>query len=128
MLNRRTLLRFLGLGSAAAPAATASAMRMPQQLEVLDTYIAGYGYYQNLDLLSQMALGDSLQLQREPDNRHDTSAIIVYWHDRKIGYVPRVNNLALSRLMDQHRRVIASIRWLDSDSWQPVGFVVSVEV
>lgn len=127
MLNRRTLLRLIGFGSAAAPIASV-AVQSQQQLEVLDTYVAGFHYYQSLDIVKRMIPGGPLMLQREPDNSHDENAIVVYWKTQKLGYIPRVNNLALSRLMDEGREIVAEISWISNQSWRPVGLVVSVVV
>ena len=41
-----------------------------------------------------------LLLQRHPRNRYDKRAICIYYEKMRIGRVPRVLNLAISRLMD----------------------------
>jgi len=130
MLNRRKLLRLLGLGSVAAPVVSiaAGSTRIQSPLEVLDTYVAGLQHYQSLKIVHSMATGDLLELKREPDNQHDANAIAVYWQTKKIGYVPRVNNLALSRMMDKGQQIAAEINWLDDHPWQPVGLVVRIWV
>lgn len=45
---------------------------------------------------------DPLVLMREPNNQFDEQAICVYIiSGLKLGYLPRSNNLILSRLMDE---------------------------
>lgn len=125
MLNRRALLKLL----AQAPVAALLAPTVrAEPLEILDTSIAGYSYYQERAMITRMRMGDPLQLRRESTNKHDARAIEVYWQGYKIGYVPRANNLLLSRLMDQGKPVEGEIVLLDEKDWRPVGFVVKIEI
>lgn len=60
--------------------------------------------YQNLEdhLIPRLQENDPLVLIREPDNRYDEHAIsVVTTGGLKLGYLPRKNNLILSRLMDE---------------------------
>ena len=45
-------------------------------------------------------MGDRLTLVREPDNPHDANAVRIEWKGRKLGYVPRRDNVHLARQMD----------------------------
>ncbi|OGA38840.1 MAG: HIRAN protein, partial [Betaproteobacteria bacterium RIFCSPLOWO2_12_FULL_62_13] len=45
-------------------------------------------------------VGDRLTLVREPDNPHDANAVRIEWKGRKLGYVPRRDNVHLARQMD----------------------------
>lgn len=65
--------------------------------------VAGSQY---LDLekhvLPKLQENDPLVLMREPDNKFDEHAISVYTtNGLKLGYLPKNNNLILSRLMDE---------------------------
>ncbi|MDO3383299.1 HIRAN domain-containing protein [Gilvimarinus algae] len=127
MIKRRKLLTLLGVTSAlAAPAVRAQ--KPIRLLEVLDAEVAGFGYYQTDEFLTHISSGDALTLKREPDNKHDQRAIEVYWGEHKIGYVPRVNNRALSRLMDNGEAVSAEVTRTLAGNWKPVKFVVRVGV
>ncbi len=57
--------------------------------EILQTFLA----YRLSDAAEKMALGiaigDPLLLRHEPDNRFDPNAVMVFWQDRCIGYLPR---------------------------------------
>ena len=92
--------------------------------------LAGSQYYAAGELWRQMAVGDRLDLIREPDNRHDTRAIRVEWRGHKLGYVPRAENRAVAAAMDQGDRLVARISKLTehANPWRRVEFEVFVEL
>lgn len=69
----------------------AARLRRQQQSsgEILQTFLA----YRLADAAEKMALGiaigDPLLLRHEPDNRFDPNAVMVFWQERCIGYLPR---------------------------------------
>lgn len=71
--------------------------------------VAGFQYYDGETVWRNLAVGDAVQLVREPDNRHDEYAIEVYWKDRKLGYVPRVANRTLAQMLDRGQTLTAKI-------------------
>lgn len=77
------------------------------QLWLQTSSLAGMRYYDGRQVWSQMREGDGLLLVREPGNSWDHLAIAVAWHDHKLGYVPRRENMALARLMD-HGTVLSA--------------------
>ncbi|MGI6239252.1 MAG: HIRAN domain-containing protein, partial [Christensenellales bacterium] len=68
---------------------------------LLFTTIAG-AHYRDLSVVAdQVAFGDVLLLQREPDNAHDKNAILVAAEDGFVlGYIPRTESAALASRMD----------------------------
>jgi hypothetical protein len=48
-----------------------------------------------------MAVGNRLQLVREPHNPYDANAVRVEWRGVKLGYVPRRDNAAVARQLDR---------------------------
>jgi hypothetical protein len=66
---------------------------------LLDFHIAGFAYYDGLDVIEQLTLGAPVSLKSEPDNPYDPEAIVVVLGDTKLGYVPRVKNAFLSNLL-----------------------------
>ena len=58
----------------------------------------------------------SLQLVREPDNRFDVRAVRVEWQGRKLGYIPRLDNAAVSQLLDHGETLEAAIARLENSS------------
>ena len=67
--------------------------------------LAGFQYYAGEDLWQEMKEGDRLTLVREADNAHDAKAVRVEWRGRKLGYLPRAENGAVSAEMDRGARV-----------------------
>lgn len=98
-MNRHTLLAaVLVAGLCAMP------LRAPAQqvkLLVQSSPLAGFNYYQAPEVWRGMRVGDTLMLEREPDNVHDGRAISVRWQGHKLGYVPRAQNAALAWAMDR---------------------------
>ena len=63
--------------------------------------MAGLVYIDDIDeIFSIIKEGDHLDLFREKDNRYDEHAILVKYDGKKIGYVPRADNIILANLMD----------------------------
>jgi hypothetical protein len=128
-LNRRRALKFfIGLFAAAPIAAKASAAKQGRELSILQTRIAGFAHYKGHQCLPHMQVGQKIILRREPTNRHDRKAIEVYWQGNKIGYVPRISNVALSQLMDQRESITARLTEIYHRNWEPLGFEVTVRV
>jgi HIRAN domain len=71
--------------------------------------LAGFQYHAGRAIFPLMRPGDRLELHREPDNPHDPKAVRVDWRGVPIGYVPRVDNADLARLMDGGARAEARI-------------------
>ena len=79
------------------------------QLWLQTSPVAGMRYYDGRQVWPQMREGDGLLLLREPGNSWDRLAIAVLWHNHKLGYVPRRENMALARLMDHGTLLSARI-------------------
>ncbi|HPT50933.1 MAG TPA: HIRAN domain-containing protein [Accumulibacter sp.] len=88
--------------------------------------LAGSQYYAVGELWSQIKLGDRLVLVREPRNRHDPKAVRVEWHGRQLGYVPRAENAAVARALDNGEPLEARVSALrdDPNPWRRVEFEV----
>lgn len=92
--------------------------------------LAGFRYYEGKRLWSEMKVGDTLQLVREPDNSYDSNAVRVEWQGHKLGYVPRADNEALARFMDRGSKAEARITRLKKsrNPWQRVEFEVTLDL
>ncbi len=66
---------------------------------ILECHIAGFTYYDGLEVIDQLTLGTVIQLVSEPENPYDPNAIAVYFGQTKLGYVPRARNSELSQLL-----------------------------
>ena len=92
-----------------------AAVTLPTPFErdiyLFDTYVAGTTHIEGIEALaSSLGEGDRLVFYREPDNPHDPQAIrIETLEKKKIGYVPRRDNVVFSRLMDAGKLLFATI-------------------
>ena len=57
-----------------------------------DFHIAGFTYYDGVDVFEKLKIGKELLLKAEPENRYDPEAVAIYYQDKKIGFVPRSEN------------------------------------
>ena len=81
--------------------------------------IAGFQYYQGEFFWEQLSLGDPLQLSREPENPYDENAVAIYREGIKLGYLPRVENIVVARMMDKGHHINALIenKQKSADPW-----------
>jgi hypothetical protein len=116
-----TLARLVGLIALPVAAQAAPPRRLIQQCP-----LAGFQYHDGEGLWSYLTVGDSLELVREPDNRHDANAIRIDWNGRKLGYLPRAENQAAAWLIDQGKRLETRIGGLkkDGNPWRRVAVEV----
>ena len=93
---------------------------------VQNSPLAGSQYYAVSEIWTQIRPGDRLTLTREPDNRHDPSAIRVDWNGRQLGYVPRAENRAVAAALDRGEKLEARVSKLREahDPWRRVEFEV----
>lgn len=90
--------------------------------------LAGFQFHSGGEYWSQLAVGDALQLVREPENTHDDKAVRVEWRGKMLGYLPRKENRAVADAMDSGERVDARIARLreHQNPWQRVLIEVFV--
>jgi len=82
-----------------------------REIFLFDTYIAGTGYVEEIeDLEPDLRLDDKVVFFREPNNPHDSRAILVKnMEGNKLGYLPRADNEVFSRLMDAGKLLFGRI-------------------
>ena len=61
--------------------------------------IAGFTYYDGLDVIEHLNLGTQVNLKSEPDNPYDPNAVSIYYKDTKLGYIPKYKNEYISNLL-----------------------------
>ena len=110
-------------------AAPLQAQQPSVRLLVQSSPLAGYRHAEAAAVWPLLALGDELELQREPGNPHDANAVRVAWRGRKLGYVPRSENAALAWAMDRGEGVRARISRLQQhrNGRRRLEFEVSME-
>lgn len=87
-----------------------------QEVFLYDSYVAGTTYVKDRSVFDELGEDDELILQREPDNRFDENAILLFdKKKRKVGYVPEKDNPVFARLMDAGKMIKARIRNVETD-------------
>ena len=106
----------------------ALAAEVTAQILVQSSPLAGFQYYAGKAMWDEMHEGDALTLVREPDNVYDARAVRVEWQGRKLGYVPRRDNAAVARMLDNGTAMNARITRLTKsrNPWQRILFEVYV--
>ncbi|HFU3730027.1 TPA: HIRAN domain-containing protein [Streptococcus suis] len=66
---------------------------------VEDFHLAGFAYYDGLDVVEQLKLGISLDLLAEPTNPYDSEAVVILYQGKKLGYIPKHKNSLISRML-----------------------------
>jgi len=66
---------------------------------LIDCHIAGFTYYDGLDVISELQLGTPVSLRSEPENPYDPNAVSIYYGETKLGYVPRDRNRFISDIL-----------------------------
>ncbi len=83
--------------------------------------VAGYQFYDDDTVEHRLKAGELLTLKADPDNPYDEFAVeILTANGIKLGYVPKSDNKAISRLLRQGANVEARIEKVDLEavSWQ----------
>jgi len=65
-----------------------------------DFHIAGFTYYNGVDVFEDLKIGKELLLKAEPENPYDPNAVAIYYQKDKLGFVPRDKNDALSKFLN----------------------------
>ena len=65
----------------------------------LECHIAGFTYYDGLDVIRKLKIGTPVTLKPEFENPYDPSAVAIYYKSTKLGFIPRVKNHTISQLI-----------------------------
>lgn len=84
--------------------------------------VAGFQYYRGEALWSQLQEGQMLKLVREPNNPYDNRAVRIDWQEYQLGYNPRMDNTAISQLLDRKKKMSALIIGLkrSNNPWERI--------
>ena len=125
-MNRRLFIEriavLVGLGAVIPRAQAASSRR----IELQRSPVAGFQYHRGESIWASLREGEGVTLVREPDNVFDPRAVRVDWQGNKLGYVPRIDNAAVSHLLDSGQSVSAEIVTLreSSNPWDRIEFAI----
>lgn len=68
--------------------------------EHLDNFaIAGFTYYDGAEAFSELKIGTRLELELEKDNAYDSRAVMIWYKDFHLGYIPRSCNRIFYKLL-----------------------------
>jgi hypothetical protein len=127
-MSRRAFLKSLTalVGGFALPAIAHAKPNLGTWKTMQTSPLAGFQYHHGEALWPQLAVGQMLQLVREPDNRYDDRAVRVEWQGHKMGYISRLDNAAVSQLLDRRETMEAAIVGLanSSNPWDRIRMEV----
>jgi hypothetical protein len=62
--------------------------------------IAGYTYYDGVDVFYELKIGTELNFKAEPENQFDAYAVAIYFNETKLGYIPKGQNKEISQFLN----------------------------
>jgi hypothetical protein len=62
-------------------------------------HIAGFTYWDGLDVFDELKVGLELILEAEPSNGHDPNAVKILFKGTMLGYIPREGNEEISKFL-----------------------------
>lgn len=131
-MSRRAFLQSLTvlLSGLALPAITQAKPKRMQWKTLQTSPVARFQYHQGETLWPQLATGQPLTLVREPGNRFDQRAVRIDWQGEKLGYIPAIDNAAISQLLDRGETLPASIVGLKNSKnpWERIEVEVRWKV
>jgi hypothetical protein len=86
--------------------------KLGHEISIQHSTLAGFRHHDAPQLWPALAKREHLELRREADNPHDPNAVALCWRGRKLGYLPRGENLVAARLLDRSRNLSARIERL----------------
>ena len=97
---------------------------------LMDFHVAGFAYYDGLDVIEELTLGKNVDLISESDNPYDPEAVAIFYNDRKIGHVPKDKNELLSQLLYfGHADILeAKILYINKETHPEKQFRVVVKI
>jgi hypothetical protein len=126
-VTRRLFLRSPAMGAAFLAAPKPALPKARREIELVRTFVAGTAYYEAAATMADLSDGQELTLRRQPDNPHDPKAIEVYSNrGRKLGYVPRVDNSAVSALLDDGRQLRGRVTAVRPGRYQDICIAIAL--
>jgi hypothetical protein len=96
----------------------------------LTCHIAGFTYYDGIDVIKDLEIGTHLTLVAEPENRFDPYAVALYCHETKLGFIPAGENKLISQLLQLGHTDLFEVRInriaLDAHPEKQIGVVVRI--
>lgn len=127
-MKRRHFLTVLTSAFAGLAPLRAGGEPAARRVPIQESPLAGFQYHRGERLWGELRVGDALELVPEPDNPYDAQAVRVDWHGHKLGYIPRVENTAVSQMLRRGERLGGRITCLrDSPApWERLRLAVDL--
>ncbi|ATA72759.1 MULTISPECIES: HIRAN domain-containing protein [Capnocytophaga] len=61
--------------------------------------IAGFTYWDGVDVIDELKVGTVLQLEAEPTNGYDANAVKILYGNTMLGYIPRTDNKDITKFL-----------------------------
>jgi len=92
--------------------------------------IAGFTYYDGIDVINNLQPGTHVILKSEPENPYDPNAVSIYYNETKLGYIPRAKNSYICDLLYfGHKDILeAKISSRNLDNHTEDQFHISVKI
>jgi hypothetical protein len=87
-----------------------------RRITIQHTTLSGFRHHEAPLLWAALRPRSLLTLEHEADNPHDPHAVILRWRGRKLGYLPRGENLVVATLLDRQRCLSARIERLSPNA------------
>ncbi len=75
-----------------------------------DFHIAGFVYYDGVEVFNELKIGTELTLIVEPQNKYDIFAVAIYYQNHKLGYIPRSHNKYISKFLNLGHKDIFEVK------------------
>lgn len=98
-MKRSDFLKVLGMGVTGLVIPSNTFLNT-KELKIYDNYVRGLTHYNFRKVRKELKAGDSLQLEREPDNQYDSFAIRVNYGQLRLGYIAAYENIVLANMLD----------------------------
>jgi hypothetical protein len=91
-------------------------------------FIAGVQHHDGMKkVINNLEVGDSLDLESEPDNKYDSNAIKIMFEGNMLGYVPRKFSGEIAALLEAGEDLVCVIETLNPSEkpWQQCEVSIS---
>lgn len=61
--------------------------------------LAGFTYYDGVEVFQKLKIGTSLDMELETDNPYDPQAVMIWYEDFHLGYIPQEENDIFYKLL-----------------------------
>ena len=98
---------------------------------IFSFHVAGFTYYDGIDVIDELKIGTTLRIVAEPENKFDPYAVAVYYEDAKIGFIPSKENKIISQFLQLGYDNLFEVRVnrisIDSHPEQQVGAILRIQ-